>query len=204
MTSDLNKFDILRKNKKWNSISPEQEKIMALASVVDKIKDDNLKLSKSFKSSPPGNVKGKGKGKRKGKGKGKGKGKVKVQGKKPPGKITNMEKGKRSGRIRNQNMERPTPIKWMIRLNFGVQRTRHGPSINPNNSSSMRRTRPPILPTSSARTPILWTAPYPSSFRKSTVRRSSDMTPAVFDTGSGWAFLRLTLSLIVPTCFQYY
>ena len=111
MTSDLNKFDILRKNKKWNSISPEQEKIMALASVVDKIKDDNLKLSKSFKSSPPGNVKGKGKGKRKGKGKGKGKGKVKVQGKKPPGKITNMEKGKRSGRIRNQNMERPTPIK---------------------------------------------------------------------------------------------
>ena len=101
MTSDLNKFDILRKNKKWNSISPEQEKIMALASVVDKIKDDNLKLSKSFKSSPPGNVKGKGKGK----------GKGKVQGKKPPGKITNMEKGKRSGRIRNQNMEKPIPIK---------------------------------------------------------------------------------------------
>ena len=101
MTSDLNKFDILRKNKKWNSIPPEQEQIIALVSVVEKLKDDNLNLSKSFNSSPPGNVKGKGKGK----------GKGKVQGKKPPGKITNMEKGKRSGRIRNQNMEKPIPIK---------------------------------------------------------------------------------------------
>ena len=194
MTFDLNKFEILRKNKKWNSIPPEQEQIIALVSVVEKLKDDNLNLSKSFNSSPPGNVKGKGKGK----------GKGKVQGKKPPGKITNMEKGKRSGRIRNQNMERPTPIKWMIRLNFGVQRTRHGPSINPNNLSLMRRASPPILPTSVARTPSLWTAPYPSSFRKSTVRRTSDMPPAVVYTGSGWSFLGLTSSLPVPTCFQYY
>ena len=35
MTSSLNKFDILRKDNKWNSMSPEQEQIIALASVVE-------------------------------------------------------------------------------------------------------------------------------------------------------------------------
>ena len=49
MTSALNKFEILRKDKKWNSMYPEQEQIISLASVVEKIKDDNIKLSKSFK-----------------------------------------------------------------------------------------------------------------------------------------------------------
>ena len=65
MTSALNKFEILRKDNEWNSMSPNQEQIISLACVVDKIKDNNLKLSKSFKLSPPrkGEVKDKGKGK---------------------------------------------------------------------------------------------------------------------------------------------
>ena len=45
----------------------EQEQIIALAYVVKKLKDDNIKLSKNFNTLPP--VKGKGKGKVKGKGK---------------------------------------------------------------------------------------------------------------------------------------
>ena len=81
MTSALNKFEILRKDNKWNSMSPEQEKITALASIVDKLKDGNLNISKIFKTSPPG----KGKGKVKGKGKG--------QGKKPAGKQSKYGKG---------------------------------------------------------------------------------------------------------------
>ena len=68
MTSALNKLEILRTDNKWNSISPEQEQIIALASVVDKLRDDKLNLSKSFKISPPGKGKGKGNGKGKGKG----------------------------------------------------------------------------------------------------------------------------------------
>ena len=39
----------------------DQEQIISLASVVDKLKDDNLKLSKSFNSSPPGKGRVKGK-----------------------------------------------------------------------------------------------------------------------------------------------
>ena len=82
MTSALNKFEILRKYNKWNTMSPDQEQIVALASVVEKLKEKILKLSKSFNTLPPG--KGKGKGKRKGKGK----------GKKPAGKQSQYVKGK--------------------------------------------------------------------------------------------------------------
>ena len=52
ITSALNKFKILRKDNKGNSMYLEQEKIISLASVVDKLKDKNLKQSKSFKTSP--------------------------------------------------------------------------------------------------------------------------------------------------------
>ena len=58
--------------------------IISLAYVVEKLKDDNLNISKSFKSLPPGKVKGKGKGKVKGN----------DQGKKPPGKQSQFVKGK--------------------------------------------------------------------------------------------------------------
>ena len=43
-------------------MSPKQKQIIALASVVKKIKDNNIKLYKSFKTSPHGKGKGKGKG----------------------------------------------------------------------------------------------------------------------------------------------
>ena len=49
ITSVLNKFETLRKDNKWNSMSPEQEQIISLASVVEKLKDDNLNLSNIFK-----------------------------------------------------------------------------------------------------------------------------------------------------------
>ena len=78
---------------------PHQEQIIALASLVEKIKDNNLNLSKSFKVSPSG------------KDKGKGKVKFKVQGKNHLANSSNMEKGKMSGRSKSQKMERPTPIK---------------------------------------------------------------------------------------------
>ena len=79
MNSGLNKYDILRKDNKWKSMSAEQEQIIALASVVEKLKYDNLKLAKNFKSAPPG--KDRGKGKVKGKGKGQVKGGVKASAK---------------------------------------------------------------------------------------------------------------------------
>ena len=44
-------------------MSPGQEQIIALAAGVEKLKDKNIKLSKSFKTSPSGKCKGKGKGK---------------------------------------------------------------------------------------------------------------------------------------------
>ena len=53
MTSALNNFEILRKDNKWNTMPTEQEQIISLASVVEKLKDENLKLSKSFNTSPP-------------------------------------------------------------------------------------------------------------------------------------------------------
>ena len=80
ITSVLNKFETLRKDNKWNSMSPEQEQIISLASVVEKLKDDNLNLSKIFKYSPPG--------------KGKYKIKVKSKGNNPPGKQSQYVKGK--------------------------------------------------------------------------------------------------------------
>ena len=82
MTSALNKFKILEKDNKWDSMSPEQKQIVALAYIVEKLKENNIKLSKIFKTLPPGKFKGKGKGK------------CKVQGKKPAGKQYQYGKGK--------------------------------------------------------------------------------------------------------------
>ena len=82
MTSALNKLKILRKYNNWNTMSPDQEHIVDVASVVEKLKENNLKLSKSFNTLSL--VKGKGKGKRKGKG----------NGKKTAGKQSQYGKGK--------------------------------------------------------------------------------------------------------------
>ena len=38
----------------------EQEQIIAITSVIKKLKDDNLKLANNFMSAPPGKVKGNG------------------------------------------------------------------------------------------------------------------------------------------------
>ena len=54
MTSALNKFEILRKDNKWNSMSPKQDQIIALAFLVDTLKDNKPKLFNSFKTSPSG------------------------------------------------------------------------------------------------------------------------------------------------------
>ena len=82
MTSALKKFKILRNYNKWNTMSPDQEHIVALSYVVEKLKEKNLKLSKIFNTLPPekGNVKGKVKGK--------------GQGKKPTGEQSQYGKGK--------------------------------------------------------------------------------------------------------------
>ena len=63
-------------------MSPEQNQIISLASVVEKLKYNNLELSESFKTSPPG------------KGRGKGKGKVKGKCQKPAGKQSQYGKSK--------------------------------------------------------------------------------------------------------------
>ena len=68
MTSAVKKYNILLKDNKCNSVSPDQEQNFALTSVINKLKDDNLKLAKNFKSVPPGNCKFNGNGKDKGSG----------------------------------------------------------------------------------------------------------------------------------------
>jgi hypothetical protein len=67
LTMSLIKFQILKDSGKWNSLSPEQEQIMALTSEVTHLKDHNLKFSnnakpsktKTFKEKPKPNGKGK-------------------------------------------------------------------------------------------------------------------------------------------------
>ena len=43
-TSALNKYEVLLTTRKLNSMSPEQEKILALTAEVTKLNDNNLKL----------------------------------------------------------------------------------------------------------------------------------------------------------------
>ena len=62
MTSALHNFEILWKDNKWNFISPEQKEIITLAAIVKKLRDDNIKVSKSFNTYLPGKDKGKRKG----------------------------------------------------------------------------------------------------------------------------------------------
>jgi hypothetical protein len=47
----LIKFQILKDSGKWNSLTPEQEQIVALTSDVTHLKDRNLKLSNNAKPS---------------------------------------------------------------------------------------------------------------------------------------------------------
>ena len=58
MNSNLNKFEIVQKENKWKPMSLEQEKIIAIASLIEKLKDNNINLSKIFKTSSSGKGKG--------------------------------------------------------------------------------------------------------------------------------------------------
>ena len=60
MMEALNKYEVLLASIKWNAISPKRENIMATTTVIEKLKYDNLKLSKSYKKSSK-KVEGKGK-----------------------------------------------------------------------------------------------------------------------------------------------
>ena len=48
MTYTKNKYNIMMRDKVWNALSPDQEKIVALSSTVQELKDSNLKLAKAF------------------------------------------------------------------------------------------------------------------------------------------------------------
>jgi hypothetical protein len=50
LTMSLIKFQILKDSGKWNSLSPEQEQIVALTSEVTTLKDHNLKLANQSKT----------------------------------------------------------------------------------------------------------------------------------------------------------
>jgi hypothetical protein len=51
VTTSLIKFQILKDSGKWNSLSPEQDQIVALTSEVTYLKDHNLKLANNAKPS---------------------------------------------------------------------------------------------------------------------------------------------------------
>ena len=57
MTLALNKYENLLTENKWKALSPEQEQLVALSAQFDKLKDENLRLSKAIKSNkkPKGN-----------------------------------------------------------------------------------------------------------------------------------------------------
>ena len=57
MTADLNKYEVLLTSGNCNTIFPEQYQIVYLTTVVEKLKDNNIKISKLVKTSP-GKTKG--------------------------------------------------------------------------------------------------------------------------------------------------
>ena len=169
-------------------MSPEQEHIIALASVVKKLKDKNLKPSKRFKTSSPDKGKGKGKGK----------------GQKQATKQSQYVKGKKYWKRNIQKTEKQTPRKSTTRLTFGAQLIRLGPFITQKNLKSIRKKpSPPISKIISTLTPSLWPELWPPYYPRSTVTRMGKTQPAVVDTGLGWAFSRLTSSLSVNSCCRY-
>ena len=51
MTDAMKKYEVLLPLVKWNEIPPDQEKIVALASIAEKLDNNNLKLTRSVKSA---------------------------------------------------------------------------------------------------------------------------------------------------------
>jgi hypothetical protein len=62
MTFALNKYHILVQEKKWKSLSPQDEQLVALKAQYNELKDANLRLSKSLINNKP-NSPARGKGK---------------------------------------------------------------------------------------------------------------------------------------------
>ena len=59
MTYVENKFNTMKRDHKWNSLSPDQEKVVVLSTTVMELHDTNLKLATAFKSqSKKSNKKG--------------------------------------------------------------------------------------------------------------------------------------------------
>ena len=52
MTPALNKYEVLFTSGNWNTVPTEQEQILVLVTVMEKLKYDNLKLFKSVEKSP--------------------------------------------------------------------------------------------------------------------------------------------------------
>ena len=52
VTSALQKYEVILTPSKCSAMYPEQEKIMMLTTVVEKLNDNNIKLSKSIKTTP--------------------------------------------------------------------------------------------------------------------------------------------------------
>ena len=60
MTCAENKFNTMKRDHKWNSLSPDQEKVVALSTTARELQDTNLKLTTAFKNqSKKSNKKGK-------------------------------------------------------------------------------------------------------------------------------------------------
>ena len=52
MKADINNYEVLISSGKWNVIYPKEYQIVDLTTVMEKLKDDNPKLSKSVKTAP--------------------------------------------------------------------------------------------------------------------------------------------------------
>ena len=52
ITVALNKYEVFLASRKQNMMSPKQEHIMALTTVVEKLKDDNFNISNYFNTDP--------------------------------------------------------------------------------------------------------------------------------------------------------
>jgi hypothetical protein len=112
ITMSLIKFQILKYSGKWNSLSPEQEQIMALTSEVTHLKDHNLKLANNAK---PSKTKSSGE-----------KPNQNGKGKKPSKKYTDEEKWDWKKILPKEGNLNPIRCQILTRFIIGVKITRHG------------------------------------------------------------------------------
>ena len=110
------------------------------------------------------------------------------------------ERANKSGRRKSQIMGNQSPRRSKTRYITGASFTRLGRStVQMNTSSNMIKPSPIIGVTTTNHWQTIWQP----SFQKSTMKKMSEGQLEVEDTGSGWAFSRLTSSLSVPTYCRY-